>query len=334
MVRFADEVDSTADSLSKAMLLLSNGKKEHVRCRPTVGFALTARLPVASIAMMMMIWTMAIINAPTGRVLALATPKKVYRYFGYGSNVIPSTMKTLRQIEVREVTAAILPDYELKFASAAFVRPVTVTNRAKNEIENDIEGNDDDAMTNDRHDELPISGKVVHGLLYTLTEDEFAKVGQTEGVPFGYRWQSCNVYPYRGDGKQAGIDCLNDPDADTLSVQAYTLVEPTPASSQQKQQQLQQRRKKEQLKRNNNKNNKNQRGGEGIDMPPSTSYLGLIREGARLWKFDRTYQDELATIQSAKSNNFLFPDGWEGLALQVVEKATGTKRTYMIDGYK
>jgi len=318
-------------SPSKSMLLLRNGKKERVRRRPTVGFALTTRLPLASIAMMMMIWSMAIITAPTGKVLALATPKKVYRYFGYGSNVIPSTMKTLRQIEVREVTAAILPDYELKFASAAFVRPVTVTNRTKNEIENDTKENDDDAMNNDRHDELPISGKVVHGLLYSLTEDEFAKVGQTEGVPFGYRWQSCNVYPYRGDGKQAGIDCLNGPDAETLSVQAYTLVEPTPASSQQKQQQLQQRRKKEQLKRNNSKKNKNKR---GRDMPPSASYLGLIREGARLWKFDRTYQDELATIQSAKSNNFLFPDGWEGPALQVVEKATGTKRTYMIDGYE
>lgn len=308
------------------MLLLRDGKKARVRRLPTVGFALTTRLPLASMAMMMMIWIMAIITAPTGKVLALATPKKVYRYFGYGSNVIPSTMKTLRQIEVREVTAAILPDYELKFASAAFVRPVLVENRTKNDNDNDVKGKgkDDDAM-NYRHDELPCSGKVVHGLLYTLTEDEFAKVGQTEGVPFGYRWQSCNVYPYRGDGKQAGMDCLNDPDAETLSVQAYTLVEPTPASSQQKQ-----RRKKEQKKRNNDNN---QRGGRGGDMPPSASYLGLIREGARLWKFDRTYQDELATIQSAKSNNFLFPDGWEGPALQVAEKATGTKRTYMIDGY-
>ena len=216
---------------------------------------------------------------------ALATPKKVYRYFGYGSNVIPSTMKALRQIDVREVTAAILPDYELKFQSAAFVRPVQVANQT--EIEGDA---------NEKR-------QVVHGLLYTLTEDEFAKVGNTEGVPFGYRWQSCRVYPYQGDGKTAGMDCLED--TEDSYVEAYTLVEP--ASRQQR----------------DRKGN----------IPPSTSYLGLIREGARLWKFDREYQDQLATIPTAKSSNFLFPDGWEGPTLQLAEKAIGIDRTYMIDGY-
>lgn len=281
---------------------------------PTLGFALPTRLLSKSMVLMMVVMIINIIASPTGIVFALATPKKMYGYFGYGSNVIPSTMKALRQIEVREVTAAVLPDYELMFASAAFVRPVLVANRTS--IEYDAKGKDNAI---DEDSELPSSRRVVHGLLYTLTEEEFAKVGQTEGVPFGYRWQSCRLYPYRGDGNQAGMDCLSDPDA--LSVQAYTLVEPTPASSQQRQQQ--QRRKREQLKRNN------QRGG----MPPNASYLGLIREGARLWKFDRNYQDELATIQTATSNNWLFQDGWEGPTLQLAEKATGTKRTYMIDGY-
>ena len=163
---------------------------------------------------------------------------------------------------------------------------------------------------------MPLSGRAVHGLLYTLTEDEFAKVGQTEGVPFGYRWQSCRVYPYQGDSNQAGINCLNDPDA--VSVEAYTLVEPEPVSSQQ-----QQGRKQEKWER------KNQRG----DIPPSASYLGLIREGARLWKFDRSYQNELATINVVTSNGLLFPEGWEGPILKLAEKATGTKRTYMINNY-
>jgi hypothetical protein len=278
-----------------------------VRHLPGTGFGVPSRLLLASMATVILV--VSIITAPTTQVLALATPKKVYRYFGYGSNVVPSTMKALRQIEVREVTAAVLPDYELKFASAAFVRPVLAANSTANDI--DADGEEEDSL--EERSKLPASDRVVHGLLYTLTEDEFARVGQTEGVPIGYRWQSCNVYPYAGDGKRAGMDCLND--SETLPVQAYTLVEPTPASSQQKQQQ-QQRKNRE-------------KGG----IPPSASYLGLIREGARLWKFDRKYQDELATIQTATSKNLLFPDGLEGPALELAEKATGTKRTYMIDGY-
>eukprot|EP00536_Pseudo-nitzschia_multiseries_P009469 jgi/Psemu1/200806/e_gw1.264.59.1 len=206
---------------------------------------------------------------------------KVYRYFGYGSNVIPSTMKALRQIEVREVTAAVLPDYELFFSSAAFVRPVPA----------------------------------VHGLLYTLSEDEFARVGTTEGVPFGYRWQSCLVYPYRGDGRQSGIDSLNEPNS--KPIQAYTLVEPS-ASALNPQGQTKNRRKVNPMVNG---------------MPPSVSYLGLMRDGARLWNFDKSYQNQLANTDVAKTNNLLFPDGWEGPTLELAEKAIGIKRTYMIDGY-
>jgi hypothetical protein len=223
------------------------------------------------------------------------TEKKMYRYFGFGSNNLPSTMKALRQIDVRPdcVTAAILSNYQLKFYNdAAFVRPTTTTTTTCTTNENENESN---------------GSSVVHGVLYTLTDDEFAKVGQTEGVPFGYRWQSCLVYPYKGDGKQAGNDCLssslsssnninNNNNADTLvsssPVKAYTLVE----ARQQK------------------------------EIPPSPSYLGLIQEGARLWKFDSSYQEQLASIKT-KGN------GISGILLQVAEKATGTKRTYMIDGY-
>lgn len=264
--------------------------------------------------MIALLFSGAPIDLSIAEVHALATPKKVYRYFGYGSNVIPSTMKALRQIEVREATAAILPNYELTFQSAAFVRPIHVTDQTEidriEEEKDDIRGNRRDTLQSDR---------VVHGILYTLTEEEFAKVGQTEGVPFVYRWQSCRVFPYRGDGKKAGMDCLEDSDA--VSVEAYTLVEPTPASSRQKQQQ--QRRKQKQQKRSTERGN----------IPPSASYLGLIREGARLWKFDRAYQDKLSTMQTGVSGNFLFPDGWEGPTLQLAEQANGINRTYMIDGY-
>jgi hypothetical protein len=236
-----------------------------------------------------------------GMTMKMSTEKKVYRYFGFGSNNLPSTMKALRQIDVRPdcVTAAILPNYQLKFYNdAAFVRQTTTTTTTSTADENENEN-------------------VVHGVLYTLTDDEFSKVGQTEGVPFGYRWQSCLVYPYKGDGKQAGNNCLsmsmsmsmsmsssnndneeNNNNTNTLvssspPVKAYTLVEA--------------RQRKE--------------------TSPSPSYLGLIQEGARLWKFDSSYQEQLASIET-KGN------GISGILLQVAEKATGTKRTYMIDGYE
>jgi len=225
--------------------------------------------------------------------------KKVYRYFGFGSNVLPSTMKALRQIEVRpdSVTAAILPGYELKFHSdAAFVR---------RHVENN---------TGDGSD----SSSVVHGVLYTLTDEEFAKVGLTEGVPFGYRWQSCLVYPYKGDMKQAGYDCLNkstnekekgketknNNNMQSSPVEAYTLVETSPLSL---------------FGSSTIKKRK--------EIPPSLSYLGLIQEGARLWRFDSRYQDFLASIEMSSSN------GMSEIALRIAEKVSGTKRTYMIDGY-
>lgn len=191
--------------------------------------------------------------------------QNVYRYFGYGSNVIPSTMKVLRQIEIREATAAILPDYELVFSSAAFVRPSP--------------------------------GNAVHGTLYTLTEDEFARVGSSEGVPLAYKWQKCRLYPYRGDGEEAGETASSN----TEPVSAYTLIGLLDSD-------------------------------QTIVRPPSESYLGLIREGAKLWKFDKGYRDALETIPTATPKNPFFPKGWEGPTLELAEIATGTKRTYMIDG--
>jgi len=238
-----------------------------------------------------------------------SSSEKTYMYFGYGSNVLPSTMKSLRQIEVREVTAAILPEYELLFfgmgggpqiaeSTAAVVRPVFPANDDANDNIND-----------DNNGRRERRRSVVHGILYTLTAEEFAKIGRTEGVPFAYQWQSCFVYPYRGDGKQAGNDSLNDEDA--IPIKAYTLVEPTSLSS---------------LLPNAN-NQQRQR-----EIRPSASYLGLIREGAKLWKFDQNYQDELASITVA--SNLLIPNGISELALQIAEKVSGTRRTYMIDGYR
>jgi hypothetical protein len=210
---------------------------------------------------------------------------KIYRYFGYGSNVLPSTMKALRQIQLQDgsTTAAILPDYELKFygdsaskfqvveSSTAFVQPC-------------------------KQSATEEGRSVVHGVLYELSEQDFAKVGQTEGVPFFYRWERCRVYPYTGDGKQAGYDAMTT--NETLPVDAFTLVAPPNL-----------------IQREPN-------------APPSSSYLGLIQEGARLWKFDRTYQDKLANV--AVASNLIISGGVSELTLRLAEKATGTSRNYMI----
>lgn len=192
---------------------------------------------------------------------------KTYRYFGYGSNVLVSTMKALRQIRPLDATASILPDYELRFdgggsrlsePSAAFVSPRR--------------------------------GKQVHGVLYTLSADDFAKVGRTEGVPFAYRWQKCAVHAYVGDGREAGKEAMES-GADDAVEDAYVLISPNLSDA---------------------------------NVPPSSSYLGLIKEGAAKWEFDRSYQEELARIEVAK--DLLIPQGLSGLLLRVAEAATGTKR--------
>lgn len=196
-------------------------------------------------------------------VSCLGVIPKTYRYFGYGSNVLVSTMKALRRIEPLDATAAVLPDYELRFhgsemsrlePSAAFVKPA--------------------------------KGKVVHGVMYTLTAEDFAKVGSTEGVPFVYRWKKCLAHAYKGDGEDAGLRSIQDE-----AVETFVLVSPKLGEK---------------------------------NIPPSSSYLGLIKEGAERWKFDRKYQDELAEIEVAR--NLIVPQGLSGLLLKVAEAATGTTR--------
>ena len=187
------------------------------------------------------------------------TPK-VYRYFGYGSNVLTSTMRALRQIEPMDATAAILPDYELRFdgpgdrgiePSAAFV--------------------------------APCASKQVHGIMYTLSPEDFAKVGKTEGVPFGYRWKRCWVHPYVGNGEKAGYDAIGS----VRPVEAFTLESPSLGEE---------------------------------DIPPSSSYFDLVKEGAKQWKFDSEYQIMLEGIPISKKQ------GISGMLLRIAELVTGTER--------
>lgn len=188
----------------------------------------------------------------------------IYRYFGYGSNVLPTTMKVLRDIEPINFTAAILPRHELRFdgskrnriePSAAFVTP--------------SENNE------------------VHGVLYTLTAEDFAKVGRTEGVPFAYRWKRCGVHTYVGDGRNAGNLAMKM----SPPVEAFTLVSPNLGD---------------------------------VNIPPSPSYLSIIRRGSLEMKFDQEYQKFLDEIEEA--TNLIIPQGVSGILLSAAEIIRGTKR--------
>jgi hypothetical protein len=249
--------------------------------------------------------------------------QKVYQYFAFGSNVKVSTMTALRRIKPINATAAILPGYDLYFdgpnnnsagsgsggmegrwrrprpsfeiePSAAFVTP---------------------SSTSSKHDGSH-SQSAVHGVLYTLSAEDFARVGFTEGVPFGYRWQRCTVYPYVGDGESAGLNVLKleqqqqQQEQQTLksssssfvstALEAYTLVSATPPSRR--------------IDRDVSCPLPN--------IPPSSSYLGIIQQGAQDWALDREYQDYLKRIPTAK--NLLIPQGISGMLLQLAELAAGT----------
>jgi len=194
--------------------------------------------------------------------------KEIYQYFGFGSNVLPSTMKALRRINPINYTAAILPNYELKFDGSA-------NNRIEPSAAFVVPSN---------------NNKVVHGVLYTLSADDFAKVGNTEGVPFGYRWKRCRVYPYVGNGDNAGRLAMES----SSSIEAFTLISPNANLESKK------------------------------NVPPSSSYLGLIKEGAAVMKFDRDYQNFLSEIEEAM--NLIIPQGISGLLLRGAEIVSGMKR--------
>jgi hypothetical protein len=243
--------------------------------------------------------------------------QKVYQYFAFGSNVKVSTMTALRRIEPINATAAVLPNYDLYFdgpnnsagsgsggmkgwwqrprpsfeiePSAAFVTPSITSSK---------EGN--------THPQ-----SAVHGVLYTLSADDFARVGFTEGVPFGYRWQRCTVYPYVGDGESAGSNVLKQQQQQTLesssssfvssALEAYTLVSATPPTRR--------------IDRDTSYPLPN--------IPPSSSYLDIIQQGAQDWALDREYQEYLKRIPTAK--NLLIPQGISGMLLQLAELAAGTR---------
>jgi hypothetical protein len=124
-----------------------------------------------------------------------------YRYFAYGSNMVASTLTALRQVHPISASAAILPDYRLRFN----IGGMDLVDGAAASVQ-------------------ACSGEQVHGVVYELTPKDFARVGSTEGVPLAYRWAKCLVYPYVGDGDSAGKRARET----NKAVMAYTLVNSSP----------------------------------------------------------------------------------------------------------
>lgn len=140
--------------------------------------------------------------------LAFSSFPTKYRYFAFGSNMVETTLTALRQVQPLNATAAILPDYKLRFniGGGGFIDGAAASVEASR-------------------------GDAVHGVLYDLTPQDFCKVGNTEGVPLAYRWERCRVYPYVGDGELAGKHAAAN-EANNTGVVAYTLVKTFPGKSE------------------------------------------------------------------------------------------------------
>ena len=215
---------------------------------------------------------------------------KTYNYFAFGSNMYTSTMINLRGIKPISSTAAVLPKHTLRFNIPGV--PLIEPSSASVEPMNDM------------------SGEVVHGVLYKLSEEDFATVCSTEGVPFAYSLHRCRVIPYLGDGRNAGQTAMQktlgkDSDTDTSNnngeqstdtsnyeVSAFTL--------RAARKEWQQRRK---------------------DIPPSQAYLNVLLRGAREFSLDEeSYHPPWNPSPKINSNGFLndyysrCPGEWEILA--------------------
>mmetsp|Transcript_20721 Transcript_20721/g.38033 ORF Transcript_20721/g.38033 Transcript_20721/m.38033 type:complete len:273 (+) Transcript_20721:239-1057(+) len=210
---------------------------------------------------------------------------KTYNYFAFGSNMASSTMINLRNISPLASSAAILPGHALRFniPGVPGVEPSSAS----------VEPTNSDAIEKEQE-------VVVHGVLYKLTEEDFATICQTEGVPLAYSLHRCRVVPYVGDGKTAGEDALRR----TMSISTEGgNTETMPADEN-----------NSSLKTNNEQPTKNDWGvsaftlraarkkwREGEDIPPSQSYLNVLIRGAKEFVLDESYLQKLENTPVGKT---------------------------------
>jgi hypothetical protein len=235
-----------------------------------------------------------------------------YFYLAIGSNMLSDTMTSLRNLQPLSVTAAVLPGYELAFdirggplePSAASVRRATGS-----------EDNQHDAMGSHDGDDGDNCCSLIHGVLYELTESDFVALGRSEGVPWAYRWERVRVIPYCGNGASAGRDAYRawwcerrqrlqkeqvlptDTKIDSISMPALVLTASPLA---------------EFLFGSSSSTDTTSSSSKAQFIPPSPSYLQILRDGAAQWRLDQSYQDQLAAI----STDARFGPGLSGWLLQ------------------
>lgn len=171
--------------------------------------------------------------------------------------MLPETMEALRRIDLSNCngSAAVLKDYRL-----AFDIPMGRSAAASVHYE---------------------PGSVVHGVLYSLTPEQFSSLSLSEGVPLAYLWERCAVVPYKGDNDRAGELALARNDVEP--VPAFVLTSPWGRKSVY----------------GENRLNK--------DLPSGRAYLNILKRGAAHWKMDRSYQICLTKVRTTA--------GWDGSEL-------------------
>ena len=204
-----------------------------------------------------------------------------------------STMINLRELSPLASCAAVLPAHVLRF-NIPGVPLVEPSSASVEPVDNIMEKKDKDDV-----ETIIESGQLVHGVLYKLTEDDFARVCSTEGVPFAYSLHRCRCIPYAGDGKRAGEDCLrrvmgeldefNMKSNNEWGVPAFTL-----------------RAAREKWRRDD-------------DIAPSQSYLNVLIQGAKEFRLDETYLQKLQQIEAGRTFG-------PGMAEQLLRRAENRRR--------
>ena len=204
---------------------------------------------------------------------------KTYNYFAFGSNMCTSTMINLRGIQPISSTAAVLPKHKLRF-NIPGVPLIEPSSASVEPIDNDM------------------SEEVVHGVLYKLSEEDFAAICSSEGVPFAYSLHRCRVITYLGDGRNAGYTAAmqkalgtdsnkQSTDTSNYEVSAFTL-----------------RASRREWRR------------QRKDIPPSQAYLNVLLSGANEFSLDKDYVQKLNSVKVGRT----FGNGLAEELLRVAEQ--------------
>ena len=187
-----------------------------------------------------------------------------------------STMINLRGIQPISSTAAVLPKHTLRFniPGIQFIEPSSASVEPINDMSGDIEE--------------------VHGVLYKLSEKDFATILSTEGVPFAYSLHRCRVITYLGDGRNAGYITMQkalgtDSDTDTNNNIPISNSEQSTDTSNYEVSAFTLRAARKEWRQRRK------------DIPPSQAYLNVLLRGAREFSLDEDYIQKLNSVKVGRA---------------------------------